>query len=46
MRCWRNIGLALVSGDMFFETICSCVMNCDAVISTIMTDATTMVCHG
>ncbi len=46
MRCWRNIGLALVSGDMFFETICSCVMNCDAVIRTIITDATTITCHG
>ncbi len=33
------MGLALVSGDMFFETICSCVMNCEAVISTIIVSA-------
>ena len=30
----RNIGLAFISGDMFFDMICSCVMNCDAVMST------------
>src|SRR5665647_2069493 len=47
MRCCLNIGLALVSGDMFLETICSCVTNWDAVIRTtivaamIMTDTLT-----
>ena len=41
MRCWRYIGLAFISGDWFFDMICSCVMNCDAVMMTTITTAMT-----
>ena len=41
IRCWRYIGLAFISGDRFFDMICSWVMNCEAVITTTMTAAMT-----
>ena len=41
MRCWRYIGLAFISGDWFFDMICSWVMNCDAVMMTTITTAMT-----
>ena len=43
--CWRYIGDSLVSGDMFLATSCSCVTNCDAVITTIMKPAMTRTSH-